>query len=663
MLYIGANAASNAQYAINVHSNNLANVDTIGYRRRTVMNETEMEITTNKGQMGTGADISHIIRNSNEYIEKQYLSQSSETVLWQSMEKYLGAADALFTTTETTGVTLALSAFWNKWDDLAANPSDPAVRKALLTSSSSLASMLNGMSTDLQRWEKEAERELGQEVAGLNSAMQDLAKINASIVSSPDNYQLLDERDRLVREISEYVPVDVDYDEFGQASVVTTSGQSLVDEASVFKVSFEDAQSYRSNKVSDYEGELHFGGDGTEELLVEFVDDGSFKVSLDDGKTWVTNEDGTTKTFPMSTDPTKPVEVAGTTIWFDAPVPATNLPAAGDGFTVVTDPGLYWYKNTSTKENISTISANDPGDRRLEGGSLAGLLSTRNALQDYQTQLDSFSETLIWEVNRIHSVGAGVNPNKVINGSYGVSDPTVPLGESNLDFAKQLHEGEISFAIYDKDGKFAGMETIAFDPAVDSLNDIEAKIDALPGMEANVVNGKLVMTGEGDNTFNVAADSSGLMAGLGMNTFFTGSDADDIEVNAGIIADSNKLNAGKVNGAGEANSGDNSIAKLLSELVGKDVTIYDATGPKTMTIGESLNRIVVTVGSDVAEAKTNRSFHEALAKDLQNQQESIAGVNRDEELVKIQELQQAYSAASRIIQTSLDLYDTILSLK
>ena len=56
------------------------------------------------------------------------------------------------------------------------------------------------------------------------------------------------------------------------------------------------------------------------------------------------------------------------------------------------------------------------------------------------------------------------------------------------------------------------------------------------------------------------------------------------------------------------------------------------------------------------------SAHETIALRSRESQQALSGVNLDEELVKMTTYQQAYAAASRMIQAARDLYDIVLNM-
>jgi len=87
-----------------------------------------------------------------------------------------------------------------------------------------------------------------------------------------------------------------------------------------------------------------------------------------------------------------------------------------------------------------------------------------------------------------------------------------------------------------------------------------------------------------------------------------------------------------------------------------------AKGTTTDTLGGYFSSLVSKVGADSAAAETAYEYSSALASDLSDKQESFGGVNEDEEMTALLRQQQNYQSASKMIQISLEMMDTILGL-
>ncbi|WP_461208834.1 flagellar hook-associated protein FlgK [Desulfocurvus sp. DL9XJH121] len=693
LLYTAWSALNAAQYAIGVHTNNMANADNESYHARTVRLAESYVISTGNGSLGTGVNVAAVNRAFSKYVEKMYLSESTMEERWTTQAEWLGYVESIFNQSEEKGVNQALAAFFLGWEKLSADADGESTRSALLGATSTLLTMLTDMADDLEQQTELIEGEIGDQVGTVNTILESLADLNASIQRDPDNGSLLDDRDALIRELAEYMDVEVQYYDSGEVAVNLGTGQPLVSGSKSYEIKYENAKSWASlTSQSTFDGQVYFDGESSNEIVLKVVNPGTadgsgaaaqFRVSLDGGQTWLTDDNGDYVLYTADSQ-TGAVEVDGVTIWFgaddDPAGTATGALAKGDTFTVMAKSGLYWYKNTSSFENITPLASSTGGDEdeRLTGGSLTGLFATRDSMiGEYTDKLDAFAESLIWEVNYAFSQGAGTSNFSTVTGTYQVDDATAALAESDLHFADKLTSGSLSIALYDEStGDALGVTSLdfssiippgtsTFDPAVHSLADVAQAINASFGgnVTASVTNGTLTIDAASGYEFQFAGDTTGLLAGLGINTYFTGTGASDIGVNAVVSSDVTRINAGMVDASGEVVDGSNDTALAICGLETKDVTITTSAGDSsTMTLQEYLNALVSGVGSDSAAAQSNKAYYAILANELEKEQESISGVNSDEELIRVEQFQRLYQAAANMIEVSNEMFETLMSI-
>ncbi len=689
LLYIGQSALLNSQYATSVHGNNIANQTVEGYRRRTVAMTELPSLSTSKGQVGTGATVSGLLRHFNTYLETQYLRENGQSAGYKAKYDALSQVETRFVEDEKYGTAALLENFWAAWGDVADNPDQSAARSVLLTTSESLTSRLADLAEDLAAQQRSLEKQISQEVDAVNTALAQIAAVNKQLAGSPNRADLLDSRDALLRDLSGRLDIEVAYGGDGQALVKTSAGQTLVDGASSYGLTYKSPYAAASLEPdSAFKGAIWFDGASSDEFTVEITDPGTasggagaamFRVSLDGGRTWLKDDDGNELRFTAGSRD-ESVTVGGVTIWFgqsgDSGAEEGTALSAGDRFTIVPKTSVAWKSTAGGEVNVTPLAGNTRAGR-LTGGTLGGLLAARDeCIGSYRESLDAFASTLIWETNRIHSQGSGLTPLSSATGAYGATYTDRPLAQSGLAFADRVTAGSFSLALYDADtGAPLGITAVdfssvtpgqaTFDPSVHSLEDVAAAITASFGgqLTASVQAGRLTLTAADGVTFDYADDSAGIFAATGHNCFFTGTDASSIAVNQELIGNTDRICAGHVNGDGEANSGDNTTAEALAALAEKSVSFFTTRGSSSATLGGYFSTLVAQVGADKSAASTSYQFAASLAEDLDAQQESVGGVNEDEELTQLMRQQQNYQAASKMIQVSLEMIDVLLALK
>ena len=686
LLTIGQSALSNYQVALNVHSGNIANASTTGYVRRTVTFETD---GTLDGKVGLGASIQGIVRELDAYLERRYLAQNGSSSSSDTIATNLSQVESLFNSTDDSGISAVLDSFMTSLESLSTGASNASVRTETIESARTLAETLTSISDSLDTFASTLDASVSSQVDTVNNLLDQIADLNRSIPSTSDASGLLDQRDQLLRELSGYVDIQVMEDSNGQTRVLTAEGQTLVDGTSAYSFTVQGPKATPALTAgSGFDGKIYFEGASSSELTVKMLTTGdtsgsstaaTFAVSLDGGKTWVQDEDGSTKAFTAG-DSTHKAQVDGVSLWFGTATdsdtaPTTDL-SAGDKFTVVPKSGVYWVTATGGLVNVTPLGGNDSANR-LSGGTLAATLATRDEyVGTYQDQLDSFAESLIWNMNRLHSQGAGLTNLSQALGDYAVTSSSEPLAQSGLAWADRLASGNISIALYDAStGKnlsvtaldFSSVTpgTSSFDPSVHSLENVRDAINATyPGqLTASIQNGRMLLQAADGVEFQFAEDTSGLLAGLGINTLFSGTDASDIDITSAVSEDPSRLCAGHVNGAGEVNSGDNQTALAMAALASSPVSFKTASGSTSSSLQNAMTALCSKVGSDASSASTQSTYDATLLEDLNTQRESVSGVNLDEELTRVMQYQQYYQAAAKLIQTAGEMFDVVMSLK
>ncbi len=700
LLNIGKSALLSQQTAINVVGNNIANVDTVGYSRQIAVFETNISITAHGGQIGTGVDIKEIERQFNRFVEDAYLERFSPHSRWSEQSLIMSSVESTFNESDRHGISAAMSDFFNSWQDLADRPSDSASKEHLLSNATMLASLIRDARNTLTETQAEMDVYIEQGVREVNEILETIADINMKIAETDipgesNANQLLDQRDLEVRKLAAYIDIEV-YDKgSGDMRITTSAGHTLLEKGHVY--SLETAAGRVENALmpdSAYEGTIEFEGTDAYEYVLEVVKpydyasgtNATMRVSLDGGKTWMRNEDGTEYHVEIPDNTTDPVKVKDLNITFTAD---TAKLGAGDRFEVIPKTMLIWNTPTSDPMNITPQAFNDGTENvdRVTGGKLAAYFAVRDQhVGEYIDQLDELSANLIWEVNKAHSQGASTEGLTHILGTVELERADLPLANSasGLGYYDRLEVGNLGFQIYDKNGNPVEGAPVAldfnidplgldpdaegiqmFDPEIHSYDDVEAAINATYAgyLRADMVDGKLQLTAIGDHNFVVREDSTGLLASFGVNTFFQGDNAEEISVKEGLSENLAFINSGSVNNNGLVTDGDGGTASFIASLVHAEITFDTGWESSTSTFASFYGKIVGGVGADTRTALYNNDYNTALAKDLGDQVNSYSGVNLDEEMASLIRFQHSYTAAAKLITTADQMMQVLLGLK
>ncbi len=693
LLGIGNSALFANQTALGVTGNNIANVDTEGYSRQGVRFDDLRPQDSRPGQLGRGVYASEIYRNFNRFVENSYLNRFTQQQRWSEQSTMLQSVQNIFNEANTDGISAQMSTFFASWSKLASKPEDEATRQNLLTQADNLAKLIRNANDTLANVQNEMNDYINQSVNQVNSYLESLRTLNKQIASSyvegvntPNS--LYDERDKLVRKISELLDVRVVDNGPRDFQLFTASGQPLLQGDAVY--SLQVGAPFYEKQCQNFDGELTFSGSDTNEYTLEVLEGNKFRVSLDGGKSWLRDENGQISAFDVP-PAGESIQVKSLEISFANADGSSASLMPGDTFTIVPKTSVQWCSPTREPLNITPQSFDSGEDNpdRISGGKLAAYFSVRDYhVGRYQDKLDAMTNTLIWEVNALHSQGAGLEALTNMQGTYGVDDSTMPLGSpfSTLAYKDKLTSGSLSAYFYKADtGESISVNSVLnfsdpydpnkqvnFDPSVHSLEDVARAINQSypdpehPGrnlLTATIQGGKLhVVAADGVN-FKMGSDSTGLLAALGLNTFFQGSGSGDISLNPLLLKNPQYVNAHSVDGMSEGNEGDGIIAARIAQLATKDVSISTMWENSNGSITSYYSSLVGLVGSETQTAMFNESYNTSLAEDLDTQSASISGVNLDEEMTNLIKFQHSYTAAAKLITTADQMLETILGLK
>ncbi|MDL2279272.1 flagellar hook-associated protein FlgK [Desulfovibrio sp. OttesenSCG-928-G11] len=718
VMTMGVGALFASQASIQTTGNNIANVNTPGYSRQAVVLTERYSLDFVPGQVGQGVEAKEVIRYFDKFIEKNYLSKLGTSSRYAAAYNQMRNVEELFNEANVDGLGAATSDFFAAWNKLVQNPDDMAARQALLASAGIVTDAVNITDRALLDLEEQLNSMIRQEVNAANQLIKEIAAINNEIATSylegrNNPNQLMDERDKKVRELGAIIDVSVQDDDPRHYRVTMANGTVLVQDNVPFSLTLKGpnvennltANSTYKEKLDPNDPaspakSLHFNGFDSKEYLVEIVDAGAvdggatFRVSIDGGKSWLKNDDGSVAIFNANEE-ADAVRVGALDIYFDA----GNL-SAGDKFVISPKTDIYWVSPTSGPMNVSTQIFPDGSDNssRITGGSLGGYLQVRdNMIGEYRDRLDAFSKSMAWEVNRIHSQGAGLEPMNYAMGTYAVGNIGANLAdpEARFTWSDYLQPGNLTFTIFDAAGNNmlpnSGITVFFeeptgvipegyngnFDPSLHSLEAVrnainnayytdDAGVRQKP-FQATIIDGKLELSMAAafkDCSFAITADTAGLTAALGINTFFVGDSSDTLAVRGDLFTNANLINAGRLDGQGEINPGDNQTAREITGLAAKAVSIGTTWDKNTkQSLSEYYGGIITKVGADTQSVKFTAATESSMAQELYVRQEEISGVNLDEEMTNLIKFQASYKAAAKLITTADEMLQTLLSLK
>lgn len=237
-----------SQKGLEVLSRNVSNAGTAGYHRQS------LDVTSLSQGSSDSARVQGINRAFSESLQTHYTNTSSDFGYADTTARFLDRLQTYFGVPGSDGaLDTVYGTFQSSLQALATSPDDATVRAQVITGAQALAGTLNGLSGDIQGLRQEAENQIGADVTALNQNFSDLSKINQSLSQSSAadtaRASLLDERDRLVSKIASMIDVKATYRPNGAVNLVTRSGIGLMDAGAAPKMTFDAAGSITAKSL------------------------------------------------------------------------------------------------------------------------------------------------------------------------------------------------------------------------------------------------------------------------------------------------------------------------------------------------------------------------------------------------------------------------------
>ena len=231
ILSVGTRALQANQVALQTAGNNIANVNTPGYSRQSVVQQTVQGQFTGSGYVGKGVEIQTIERNYSAYLTRQSslagTTAAADTArtnkLKQLQDIFVGGA---------SGLGSAVNNMLNAFSDLATAPTDLTARAVVLARVDETAARMRTASQSMDDLQIGVTQELNFKINSVNSLAKSIAGVNEKIAYAQGTGQpandLLDQRDQFVRDLNQLVQTTSIAADDGTVGIFLAGSQPLV---------------------------------------------------------------------------------------------------------------------------------------------------------------------------------------------------------------------------------------------------------------------------------------------------------------------------------------------------------------------------------------------------------------------------------------------------
>lgn len=236
MLNVGFSGLNASQIALNVASNNIANVNTDGYSRQ----EATMGSRIGLGS-GNGVEVTSIRRIADNYLQAQLWRNSAASGFQRNYNSYISTTEQILGG-DALAINTGLDNFFAALNAATESPESSAPREQIISSATALANRFNQLSHNLVGQETQLHDQISTSVSQINSLTGAVAKLNKQITElaakNGNTSQLEDMRDQQIYALSALVNVNVNRLNDGTVSVSLAQGQPLVLSGSSSTLSF-----------------------------------------------------------------------------------------------------------------------------------------------------------------------------------------------------------------------------------------------------------------------------------------------------------------------------------------------------------------------------------------------------------------------------------------
>ncbi|ONN27659.1 flagellar hook protein FlgK [Thermosipho affectus] len=226
-----------SKLAMNVVSHNIANANTPGFSRQVPIIRTMPPIPATTLtqpsiplQIGTGSKVKDIQRIRDKFLDIQYRQVNNKYNYWDSITSNLHFVEQLFAEPGDSGIRYLFDSMWSGMEEIITDPTNSAAKRELVSRAEEFVKNIKDLYLRLEQLREDLDFEITQRVDQINSMVERLADINSKVrlsmalKSTPND--LLDERDRILDDLSKLA--DIYYTEDASGQITLRIGDQIV---------------------------------------------------------------------------------------------------------------------------------------------------------------------------------------------------------------------------------------------------------------------------------------------------------------------------------------------------------------------------------------------------------------------------------------------------
>lgn len=664
LLQTGKAGLLSNQHYLSTTSNNISNVNTVGYVRQETLYYT--------GVVDWGIGDSYTRRVYDSYVQREMFRDQANVGFYETYSSGMSNVDSMLSD-ESMSISTSLNNYFSSLQDAVQNPTSTASRQEVLANLNNMVNRFNSLNSNIQNEINDINSKVDDTVSTINSLVNGIFDINCQIknlggdTQSDKALQMFDKRDQLINELSNYVDINVTTESDGSLSIYLGNGQLLANgdtyatlicgkdqfdsNKQLITVQFNDRNKTVVNyNNDDWGGQLGGYLQSSKELRQTMRDLGQLAVAFADAMN-VQNKSGITLENRAGSE----------LLSFTNPVAAIST---NSNFTM--DCNFIEGSGEKVTANDFQVVIGNGGDvtvYKVENEELVDITDevTINNGAPLNIVLDDYGLSFSFNTTAGNMVGTKFYVQPTINQAFNLkSEINKP---EDFAFASAVRTST-------KTGN-AGNAVINLIGMTSTGPDNGVEIDPtthLPAFTANAPVQVVIDQNGNYAIFNANGDQVGIApASCNGQKIFTNAVWDnaylpadydpgyDIEI-IGTVKENDAFYI-EINENGVA---DNSNGIQLGLLQQAGIVAGNSSN-NTITLTEDYADLTSRLGAAVMSANNDLTAASAKCEQTQALYQSSAGVNLDEEAANLVRFQQSYTSCAKIITASQTIFDALIN--
>lgn len=623
----GMNAA---QYGLATTQHNIANASTPGYTRQQVVTNSRAAQATGSGFIGQGVDVAGVVRTYDEFLTAQVRQEQSQA---SYLSTYLSSMKQIDSLVSSAGVSTSMQGFFNAMNGLANTPESIPARHTVLSAAQTVVNDFQSINQNLTAISNGLTGQIAASVQTVNTHATQIAALNVNIrnaLAAGQGQQpndLMDQRDQLVNLLNKEIRVSVQQQNDGSMSVFAGSGQALVvgDQAMALQVvqspsdpgKVDVAYLINGKTTTMQQRSLQGGNLGA---YLAFRDQNLEPARNALGRVAL----GLASSINQQNQLGQDLYGAPGDNIFHAAAPRVDKGANNTGTAVV----------KATIFNAPALTASDY-QLRFDGANYSMLRLSDNAVTNLGTALTPAPSVDGFTVN-------------LISGAMAAGDTFLirPTADAARNIALTLSDP----------ARLAAAAPIRTSAALTNIGTgkISAgSVNSPPPVNADIQSPVIITFATPPTAYTVTGAVPAIAGNVpyisGQNISYNGWTAQI--TGTPVAGDMFKVEPNT------SATGDNRNALLMSGLQNQNLL---ANG--TASFQGAYSQLVGSIGAKTSELIVTSQAQDTMASQTFSLQQSVSGVNLDEEAANLLRYQKAYQAAAKAMQIANSMFDSLLTL-